>query len=161
MPFLSRRSISALIGGAATAVAAGLVQVRALGAKPLPHVTVHKDPSCGCCTAWARHLEQDGFSVTLVQQDDMMRVKARLGVPDDLQSCHTAEIGGYVVEGHVPAISVRRLLAEAPQATGLAVAGMPGGSPGMEGGEPEEYEVVLFGPTGRRTFARYRGTTAI
>jgi hypothetical protein len=78
-------------------------------------------------------------------------------VPADLASCHTAEVQGYVVEGHVPAAAIRRLLAERPQAAGLAVPGMPVGSPGMEHGTPETYEVVLFGLQGRRTFARYRG----
>jgi hypothetical protein len=89
-------------------------------------------------------------------------VKARLGVPADLAACHTAEVAGYVIEGHVPASAVRRFLAEKPNAKGLAVPGMPVGSPGMEipGTEPEEYEVVLFGPE-RRTYARFRGTTEL
>lgn len=89
----------------------------------------------------------------------MNRVKARLGVPQDLASCHTAEIGGYLIEGHVPADSIKRLLIEKPSAKGLAVPGMPAGSPGMEaaGMEPETFEVVLFGPSGQRSFARYQG----
>jgi hypothetical protein len=90
------------------------------------------------------------------------RLKVRLGVPQDLASCHTAEVGGYVIEGHVPAEAIKRLLAEKPQAKGLAVPGMPVGSPGMEvkGVEDEVYEVVLFGPSSQTTFARYRGTRA-
>ena len=84
-----------------------------------------------------------------------MGVKARLGVPDDLAACHTAEVAGYVIEGHVPAAALRRFLAEKPNATGLAVPGMPIGSPGMEGGTPEPYEVVLFGPAGRRSYMRF------
>jgi hypothetical protein len=125
----------------------------------LPKVTVTKDPSCGCCSGWVDHLKQAGFPVEIVEDAEIGRVKARLGVPQALASCHTAEVGGYVIEGHVPAGSIRRLLAEKPQATGLAVPRMPVGSPGMavEGMEPDTYEVVLFGPQGQRTFARYRG----
>ena len=86
-------------------------------------------------------------------------MKVRLGVPRDLASCHTAQVGGYVVEGHVPAGALKRLLAERPQGTGLAVPGMPAGSPGMEveGMEPDTYDVILFGQDRRSTFARYRG----
>jgi hypothetical protein len=104
-----------------------------------------------------------GFPVEVVEAADMNRVKARLGVPRELASCHTAEVAGYVLEGHVPADAVLRLLAEKPQAWGLAVPGMPVGSPGMEveGAPPDTYEVVLFGPGGRRAFARYRGAQAI
>jgi hypothetical protein len=125
----------------------------------LPRVVVTKDPNCGCCSGWADHLKQAGFPVEIVETAEISRVKARLGVPRALASCHTAEVGGYVIEGHVPAGSIKRLLAEKPQAVGLAVPGMPVGSPGMEveGMEPDTYEVVLFGPSGQRTFARYRG----
>lgn len=126
-------------------------------ADALPEVVVHRDPSCGCCRAWAEHLGRAGFSVTLVETGNLNAIKRRLGVPADLISCHTAEFAGYVVEGHVPASAIRRLLAERPPAAGLAVAGMPVGSPGMEGGTPETYEVVLFGQQGRRVFARYLG----
>lgn len=125
----------------------------------LPRVVVTKDPTCGCCTAWAEHLREAGFPVEVVETAEINRVKTRLGVPAALASCHTAEVGGYVVEGHVPAAEIRRLLAERPAARGLAVPGMPMGSPGMEmeGMEPDTFEVVLFGPAGTRTFARYRG----
>jgi hypothetical protein len=126
-------------------------------ADALPVVTVHRDPSCGCCGAWVEHLQHAGFSATVVATSELGAIKQRLGVPADLGSCHTAEVEGYVVEGHVPAGAIRRLLAERPQAAGLAVPGMPTGSPGMEGGAPETFEVVLFGPHGRRTFARYKG----
>ena len=115
------------------------------------------DPGCGCCGAWVEHLRHAGFATTVVETRDLDAVKRRLGVPAELASCHTAEVQGYVVEGHVPAAAIRRLLTERPQAAGLAVPGMPAGSPGMEGGTPETYEVVLFGPQGHRTFARYRG----
>jgi hypothetical protein len=108
------------------------------------------------------HLREAGFTVT-VTEGAVNPVKARLGVPRDLASCHTAVVDGYVVEGHVPADAVKRLLAEHPKGTGLAVPGMPAGSPGMEveGMVPDTYEVVLFGPDGRTTFARYRGGQAI
>ncbi len=84
-------------------------------------------------------------------------VKTRLGVPDDLAACHTAEVAGYVIEGHVPQAALKRFLAEKPDAAGLAVPGMPIGSPGMEGGTPQPYEVILFGPRGRRTYMRFIG----
>jgi hypothetical protein len=121
-------------------------------------MVVTKDPSCGCCRAWAEHVRAAGFPIEVVESASVGRLKARLGVPQDLAGCHTAEVGGYVVEGHVPAAAIRRLLEERPAATGLAVPGMPVGSPGMEveGSSPEIYEVVLFGPSGRQLFARYR-----
>jgi len=147
----SRRTALGWALGAALAAAA---PVRAAG---LPQATVHRDPSCGCCGAWVEHLRRAGFPVAVVETGDVDAVKRRLGVPADLAACHTAEVGGYVIEGHVPAGAVRRLLAEKPVALGLAVPGMPVGSPGMEGSPPETYEVVLFGTGGRRTFARYRG----
>lgn len=95
----------------------------------------------------------------VIESDDVSGLKQRLGVPADLASCHTAEVDGYVIEGHVPATALRRLLAEHPAATGLAVPGMPAGSPGMEvpGVGPEPYDVVLFGPSVQRTFARFLG----
>jgi hypothetical protein len=100
-----------------------------------------------------------GFPVEVVATLQVNRVKARLGVPDDLASCHTAEVSGYVIEGHVPADAVKRLLAEKPPGTGLAVPGMPVGSLGMEvaGVENDTYEVILFGPSDQKTFARYQG----
>lgn len=108
------------------------------------------------------HLRESGFPVDVVT-GPVAPLKAKLGVPRELASCHTAQVAGYVVEGHVPADTIVRLLAEKPAAVGLAVPGMPVGSPGMEvpGTEPDTYDVVLFGPTGQRTFARYRGTTLL
>jgi hypothetical protein len=125
----------------------------------LPKVAVTKDPSCGCCGKWIEHLKEAGFPVEVTESADVNRVKVRLGVPKALASCHTAEVDGYVIEGHVPAPAIKRLLTERPQAKGLAVPGMPVGSPGMEveGMDPEIFEVVLFGPLGQRTFARFRG----
>ena len=125
-----------------------------------PIVTVHKDPSCGCCTGWVEHLQASGFRTQVIETAEINRVKSRLGIPDDLAACHTAEAGGYLLEGHVPADVIRKLLAERPQAKGLAVPGMPSGSPGM-GGEPETYDVILFGGPERRVYARYNGEKAI
>ena len=153
-----RHSRRTLLAG----LAAGLALGRQTFAAGLSEVAVTKDPSCGCCEKWVTHLREAGFTVT-VTEGPVNPVKARLGVPRDLASCHTALVGGYVVEGHVPAGAVKRLLAEKPKGTGLAVPGMPVGSPGMEveGMEPDTYEVTLSGNDGRSTFARYRGGQAI
>ena len=97
----------------------------------------------------------------MIETRDIDAVKKRLGVPDDLAACHTAEIAGYVIEGHVPAAALKRFLSEKPNASGLAVRGMPVGSPGMEGGKPEPYDVVMFGPSERRTYMRFLGERAI
>jgi len=150
---LTRRSLIVAIAGTA------LVRP-AWAADGLPKITVHRDPNCGCCGAWVAHLKAAGFPVDLIETADLNRVKARIGVPHNLAACHTAEVAGYVVEGHVPAGAIKRLLAERPDAKGLAVPGMPVGSPGMdvEGTAPETYEVILFDPAGQRPFARYRGS---
>ena len=152
---MTRRSL--VTGLAASAL---LAHSRPLHAQNLPKIIVSKDPTCGCCTGWVDHLRQAGFTAEVIETSEINRVKVRLGVPQDLASCHTAVIGGYVIEGHVPADAIKRLHAEKPAAKGLAVPGMPMGSPGMEmdGMAPETYEVVLFGPSGRRTFARYEGS---
>ena len=151
---ISRR---ALLAGLAVSVTASAVPV---AAETLPKMTVTKDPGCGCCGAWVEHVRKAGFAVEVIESADVNRLKVRLGVPQALASCHTAEIGGYVVEGHVPADAIKRLLAQRPQARGLAVPGMPVGSPGMEvaGVEDDPYDVLLFGSAGQTTFARYRGT---
>ena len=130
-------------------------------AQARPKILVHKDPNCGCCEEWAAHLRKAGFNVTTQNSTRMNAIKAKLGVPAELASCHTAEVNGYVIEGHVPAAEITRLVSEKPKAKGLAVAGMPIGSPGMEGGEPDTYDVVIFGEFGHQTFARYRGAQAI
>ena len=150
---LTRRSFIAAIAGTA-------LLRPAWADDGLPTIRVHRDPNCGCCGAWVAHLKAEGFPVDLVETAELNRVKARLGVPPSLAACHTAEVAGYVVEGHVPAGAIKRLLAERPDAKGLAVPGMPVGSPGMdaEGTAPETYEVILFGPAGQRPFARYWGS---
>lgn len=152
---LTRRRMVALL-----AMLPSCIAVRhAYSAGTALNITVTKDPNCGCCGGWVDHLKADGFAVEVIESAFVDRVKTKLGVPKDLASCHTAEVEGYVIEGHVPAAAVRRLLAEKPQATGLAVPGMPVGSPGMEvaGAPPDTYDVVLFDAFGKRVFARFEG----
>lgn len=124
-----------------------------------PSIKVYKDPSCGCCSAWVERLESAGFVAEVEERGDMSAVKASLGVPDDLASCHTGVIGGYTIEGHVPPADIKRLLAVRPKAKGLAVPGMPVNSPGMEveGAPDEAYTVWLFQTDGKRStaFARH------
>jgi hypothetical protein len=129
----------------------------------LPRMVVNKDPGCGCCTGWVEHIRASGFAVEVVDTRDLASVRRRLGVPADLTACHSAELGEYVIEGHVPAAAIKKLLAERPVAKGLAVPGMPIGSPGMEmvGQPDEDYEVILFGPAGQQPFARFRGQQQI
>jgi hypothetical protein len=108
-------------------------------------VTVYKSPTCGCCRAWVDHMQQNGFRVVSIDTSDMAAVKKSFGVREEHGSCHTAKVGDYVLEGHVPAVDVKRLLAEKPQVAGLAVPGMPAGSPGMEvGGMKDPYDVVAW-----------------
>jgi hypothetical protein len=151
----SRRS---LLLGLAPAAAGLMLWRPAVAAEALPKMTVTRDPNCGCCGNWVAHVRAAGFPVEVIEIADVAPLKTRLGVPDALASCHTAEVGGYVVEGHVPAEAIKRLLAERPKATGLAVAGMPIGSPGMEvrGQAPDNYEVVIFSAGRQNVFARYR-----
>lgn len=108
-------------------------------------IVVYKHPTCGCCNKWIAHLEQAGFKVVAHDEAQMSLVKTRLGVPAEMASCHTAEVNGYVIEGHVPAEDIRKLLGTRPKAKGLAVPGMPMGSPGMEIGEQrDDYDVFLM-----------------
>ena len=117
-------------------------------------VTVYKSPTCGCCAKWVDHLKANGFRVKVVDLNDVTPMKIRHGVPGDLGSCHTAVIGEYFVEGHVPAEDVQRMLDTAAPIAGLAVPGMPIGSPGMEGPRSEPYDVIAVGKGGeRRIFA--------
>lgn len=114
-------------------------------AQALPLVVVHKSASCGCCGLWVDHMHAAGFQVEVRDEDNINPIKERLGVPYGKGSCHTAEVGGYFVEGHVPASDVKRLLVEKPDAKGLVLPGMPMGSPGMEmpDGRSEAYTVEL------------------
>ncbi|MFC1664961.1 DUF411 domain-containing protein [Pseudomonadota bacterium] len=106
--------------------------------------TVYKSPQCGCCANWVDHLKANGHHVTTKNTQDLTRIKQMAEVPEHLRSCHTAMVDGYVIEGHVPAKDISRLLAERPKAKGLAVPGMPMGSPGMEGAVKDNYNVMLF-----------------
>ncbi|WP_147652665.1 DUF411 domain-containing protein [Vulcaniibacterium gelatinicum] len=129
-------------------------QVAAAPASPaLPLVVVHKSPTCGCCGLWVEHMRQAGFPVEVREMDDLGLVKQRLGIPYGKGSCHTAEVAGYFVEGHVPAGDVKRLLAQRPKAKGLVLPGMPLGSPGMEvpDGTVQPYTVELVDPSGNTT----------
>ena len=128
------------------------------GSPSSKEMTVHKSPTCECCKLWVRHLADAGFSMQVENNRNISPVKARLGVPANMQSCHTAEVAGYFIEGHVPVADVERLLRERPKAKGLAVPGMPMGSPGMEdpSGKIAPYEVFLIAEDGSATvFARH------
>jgi len=118
-------------------------------------VQVYKTPTCGCCAKWVDHLRDNGFSVSVTELKDVTPIRLENGVPRRLASCHTAIVEGYIVEGHVPAEDIRRLLDERPKVSGLAVPGMPIGSPGMEGPNPVRYEVLSFGADGTRVFAKH------
>jgi hypothetical protein len=110
----------------------------------LPIATVYKSPTCGCCGKWISHLEANGFKVTAKNSDNLSAIKQQLGIQPQYQSCHTAQIGNYIVEGHVPAADIKRMLAEQPDIDGLAVPGMPMGSPGMEGAKKDNYDVLAI-----------------
>jgi hypothetical protein len=110
---------------------------------------VHKDPNCGCCHLWAAAMKKAGFDVRLDDVDDLAPIKVRLGIPGDLEGCHTAEIDGYFLEGHVPLSSVRRMLDDRPAIKGLAVAGMPSGSLGMGVDPKASYDVIAVPVTGK------------
>jgi hypothetical protein len=120
-------------------------------------VTVFKDPNCGCCKSWVEHLRKHGFDVVARDTSDVSGIKRSARVPDRLVSCHTAFVEGYVVEGHVPAADIQRMLKEKPKVAGIAVAGMPAGSPGMEvGSRVDKYDVVAFNRDGTtRVFASH------
>lgn len=119
-------------------------------------INVYKSPSCGCCGKWVEHLQRAGFTVRTHEVDDVSAMRAKLGMPAQYGACHTAKVGAYLVEGHVPAEDVKRLLAEKPKAIGLAVPGMPAGSPGMEGPPPVAYESLLvLGEGSSRSYARH------
>ena len=140
----------------AALVGAGVTQV--VLAQGAPTVAVVKDPGCGCCTKWVAHLKEAGFKATVTESATIDALKDSKGVPRAARSCHTGTVDGYVIEGHVPAADIRRLLKERPNIVGLAVPGMPVGSPGMEvGGRVEPYDVIAFDKAGKtRVFASHR-----
>ena len=145
-----RRALLAIVAGG---LAVGLMR----GAQAAPRIEVYKSVTCGCCGDWIEHLRSSGFQVRTHDVADPSEYRKRYGFPEAFASCHTALVAGYAIEGHVPAREIRRLLAERPAAQGLAVPGMPAGSPGMEqGGRRDRYEVLLFQRDGRHaTYARY------
>ena len=151
-----RQSIKALAAASVALLAAGRLPV-AIARDAKRHIKVYKSPTCGCCKAWVQHVRDAGFTVAAVDVDDVDPYKRKFGVPEDLVSCHTGVIEGYVVEGHVPADLIDRLLREKPKdAKGLAVPGMPMGAPGMEMGiAKDRYDVILFKRNGGKSvFAR-------
>jgi hypothetical protein len=120
-------------------------------------VEVWRSPTCGCCGEWVRHLQQNGFATKVHMVDDTGPVRRAAGMPDELGSCHTAKVNGYVIEGHVPASDIRRLLAEKPKALGLTAPGMPAGAPGMDIPNSPPYEVLLVTAEGRASlYKRHR-----
>ena len=143
------------------ALSALLISSLAQAADLIP-IEVHRDANCGCCKKWISHLEANGFQVS-VHDSGNAQARTRLGVPDKLGSCHTAQVGGYALEGHVPARDIWRLLKERPKAVGLAVPGMPVGSPGMDGpeyqGRKDPYDVLLIQANGSsKVYQSYRAS---
>jgi hypothetical protein len=157
---ITRRDFVAQAAGL-TLAAAGARRLLArpqLGAGPGTAITVYKSATCGCCAKWVDHLKENGFAPAVHDETNMDGIKDEMGVPKDLRSCHTALLGRYLVEGHVPAADLRRLLAERPAVVGLAAPGMPRSSPGMAvpGAPHEAYEVVAFGKDGKASvFAKH------
>jgi hypothetical protein len=129
---------------------AGLLGVPNLPTAEPPTLTVYYSPTCGCCKKWIEHVKAAGFTVKAIEQEDLSDLKADLGVTGRLQSCHTATVAGYVIEGHVPAADIKRLLAQKPKVAGLTAPGMPAASPGMDSGK-EPYDVLTFDATGKTT----------
>lgn len=146
----NRRKCLIFLGAAVAPLITGSARAAGL-------ITMRKSAACGCCTKWATRMREAGFTVEEVIEADMAAVKTRLGVPKAMQSCHTAQIDGYIVEGHVPADAIHRMLAERPGFVGVAAPGMPKGSPGMEGGEAEVYPLYLFNADSSREFGAWRG----
>jgi hypothetical protein len=154
-------TLGLLCGGVALAVTA--VVINAQSAKqPIQTtkqaVTVYKTPTCGCCSKWVEHMKSKGFEVQAINMDDVEPIKRANGVPRNMESCHTALVGGYVVEGHVPADMVQRMLREKPAIAGIAAPGMPVGSPGMEvpNVKAEPYSVMAFDKAGKTTLYEKR-----
>ncbi len=134
-----KRTLSRLLARTVLSLAATLTVTAAMAA---PAVTVWKNPYCGCCLAWVKHMQESGFEVKVVETEDTSAKRHELGIPDNLGSCHTAEVDGYALEGHVPASEVKKLLSERPAIKGLAVPGMPSNSPGMGAPTGKPFPVV-------------------
>ncbi|GLQ23897.1 hypothetical protein GCM10007853_17710 [Algimonas ampicilliniresistens] len=133
-------------------------QAASATAPTVAHITVHKTPTCGCCTQWVEHVVAEGFSVTVHDHADLTPIRKRLGIPERLASCHSAEVDGYALEGHVPASDILRLLSERPDAIGLSVPGMPASAPGMDmEGVKQSYATLLFDADTATVFTRHDG----
>lgn len=161
MDMMQRRPVLAALAAALTLPTA---MAQSGSQRPDRQLQVWKDPQCGCCQAWVEHLQSHGFTVT-VHDVGNTAARKRLGMPESMGSCHTALVGGYVIEGHVPAADIDRLLRQKPMALGLAVPGMPIGSPGMDGpvyqGRKDAYQVLLVQRNGSTSvFARYAASAA-
>ncbi len=147
---ISRRTFVAQAGGLGMALVGGPSLWGQLGAASPPKMTIYKSPTCGCCEKWVDHVKAAGFAVEVHDDDDMDTVKDSLGVPKGVRSCHTSQVDKYLVEGHVPAEDILRLLRQRPKVAGLAVPDMPSSSPGMAvpGAPKEPFQVVSFQPNG-------------
>jgi hypothetical protein len=148
--------LTGLAGMAAVLVAAAALVHAPAAATASPTVTVYKTPTCGCCGKWIAHLQAAGFRVVAHDTDDVSGMRNSLGVPFRLASCHTARVGNYVIEGHVPADLITKLLTEHPAIAGLAVPGMVTGSPGMEGPGAQPYDVVAWDRAGKTSVYAHR-----
>ncbi len=149
----TRRAFLALLAATAGGTVASRLFSQSAG-QPRPtaavrEITIYKDANCGCCNEWVKHIRQAGFTATVHDTAEMDAVKLRFGVPVALASCHTARIGQYTIEGHVPADLITRLLTEKPVGRGLTVPGMPFSAPGMDGSPKQPYEVLLFDAAGK------------
>ena len=142
------RFISFIVFALVTASIGGLNATSATAGDG-PVITVYKGRFCGCCSAWVEHLKTNGFDARVQEVSDVTPYQEKYGVPEALTSCHTAVVGSYAIEGHVPAADIKRLLRERPKAKGIAVPGMPMGSPGMPGPRKDPYEALLFDASGK------------
>jgi hypothetical protein len=153
-----RRFLARMAGLAAVGMAGPRLWAQLPGPIAPTPITIYKSSTCSCCTKWVDHIRASGFAPVVHDEEQMEALKDRLKVPEGVRSCHTAQVEGYLIEGHVPASDIRRLLAERPKTAGLAVPGMPPLTPGMAppGEKPRDYEVVSFQPDGStRIFVRH------
>lgn len=155
LPSQKRASKRWMIWGGSLATVLGVLVLLVTQQSVAADIVVYKSPTCDCCGKWVEHMEKAGFSVDVENRRDLAPIKHELGVPGRMQSCHTAKVGDYFVEGHVPAELVKQLLADKPDIKGLTVPGMPMGSPGMEGPRKDPYNVIAIDKDGRaRVYAR-------
>lgn len=139
---------------ATVALATGILAgATAPAQQSLPGLVVYKDPGCGCCGAWAEHMEANGFPVTVKTTDDISGMSRAAGIPDDFQGCHLAIVDGYIVSGHVPAATVKKLLSERPAIRGITLPGMPLGSPGMGGGKEAPFTIYAISDDAPEVYA--------